>query len=524
MSSSIPRQILVTGAGRGGTNLAIEVIRSLGIECYSCATSNVEDRGFFEKVSLPISYATKLTTENKNYTYESLCSSLEKFPNLKILFITRHPFDNVLSKIVRGAPKSAGGDNGSEEVMEDGTLFGAIQSVVNAYTLLDLLKNSKYSERLKIIKMEDLVTMPKETVDEVADFLEVTPRENSYLFYRNNRNRYQSNRYSGNLDHNQVDLYTDLDNNFKGFFQDNKNIIMPFIVNKTLNIAINNNYSIKKFRDNKILKKVYFGINGQFGDIIIQEPSLRCFINNNPDTKIVLGCNSRYQEALELYRNYHPNIVGFKIWDGYNNWPEKNDKKFIKEQDFDLIFNAQPKHTSQNWAKYVHQTVESGLMQGVVVSDTQIRLNKPPGIVKHEKTVAISLFPDWPNYSVKSLSIEDVTNIVQVVNRLGYKVVHLNGPNEPDIPNATKINGTYLDSVKNLLGTDLLITCDTGMSWVSSAYQHPTIGLYAWGYNPVSETSKNWQPTNPNADYLEARLAKNILKKEIVSLIVRRLR
>ena len=69
---------------------------------------------------------------------------------------------------------------------------------------------------------------------------------------------------------------------------------------------------------------------------------------------------------------------------------------------------------------------------------------------------------------------------------MGYKVIHLNGPNEPDVPNTTKVNGSYLDSVKNLLGTDLLVTCDTGIAWVASGYQHPTVGLYAWGYNSCS--------------------------------------
>ena len=41
------------------------------------------------------------------------------------------------------------------------------------------------------------------------------------------------------------------------------------------------------------MKKVYFGMNGQFGDIILQEPALRSFIEDNPETKIVLGCSKK---------------------------------------------------------------------------------------------------------------------------------------------------------------------------------------------------------------------------------------
>ena len=63
--------------------------------------------------------------------------------------------------------------------------------------------------------------------------------------------------------------------------------------------------------------KIYFGINGQFGDIIIQEPCLRSIIEDNPHIKIIMGCNKRYAGALQLYKNYHSNIIDFIIWEGY---------------------------------------------------------------------------------------------------------------------------------------------------------------------------------------------------------------
>ena len=272
------------------------------------------------------------------------------------------------------------------------------------------------------------------------------------------------------------------------------------------------------------MKKVYFGINGQFGDVILQEPALRSFISDNPETKIVLGCHSKYFPALQLFNNYHENIIELKSWEGYNNWPTESDQQYINEQSFDHMFNPMPQHTKKDWAATLHQTEESGLMQGISIKDTQIRLPKPEQIVKHDKTVAIALFPNWPNGGIKSFSFESVSNIVKVINKMGFKTIHLNGPNEPDIPNARKINGSYVDSIRNLLGTDLLVTCDTGMSWVASAFQHPTVGFYAWGYNPVAGTSKNWQPTNPNAEYLEAYSVREMKKKDIISVIYKKLK
>ena len=94
-------QVLVTGAGRGGTNLGIELVRSLGVP----TTKNVEDRTFFKK-ALPANYATKLATENKVYISSTDLQNENKSRS-KIVFVTRHPFDNILSKIRRGAPKAS---------------------------------------------------------------------------------------------------------------------------------------------------------------------------------------------------------------------------------------------------------------------------------------------------------------------------------------------------------------------------------------------------------------------------------
>ena len=62
------------------------------------------------------------------------------------------------------------------------------------------------------------------------------------------------------------------------------------------------------------------------------------------------------------------------------------------------------------------------------------------------------------------------------------------------------------------------------MSWAASGFQHPTVGLYAWGYNPVAGTSKNWQPTNPNAVYLESKRASDIKPRDIIETVVKSVR
>ncbi len=285
------------------------------------------------------------------------------------------------------------------------------------------------------------------------------------------------------------------------------------------------------------MRKVYFGNLGQFGDVVMQEPALRQFIRDNPSDKITLGCSVKYASALKLYDDYHENVTVRKLFLDYDNFPIEDDIKYFENEGFDLVSIKQGSntivesdkgklalHPDPNWADKMHQTIAAGKQQGIEVSDTQIRFNKIFNTDISENYICFSLFPNHPKGGVKSFSREQITGIVKLINKLGYKAIHLNGPNEPDIEGSIKSNCSWIDSVALATNSKLLITGDTGMSWAASAFQHPTVGLYAWGYNPICGTSKNWQPINPNAVYLEAHSAFQIQPKDIVKAVVNTLR
>jgi len=271
-------------------------------------------------------------------------------------------------------------------------------------------------------------------------------------------------------------------------------------------------------------KKVCFGIRGQFGDIIMQEPGLRKFIEENPDTQIVFAVSEPYKDILPLFENYHENIVGFKVWEGYNEWPSEADLKYMEEEKFDALFPPDiPLHPEADWANRRHITTETALMIGVTSGDTDVKLTVPADVVKEPKTVALHLFSSkWPG-GARSVDIQNQTAIVEYITNKGYKVYQLSAPHQPRIPNTTFSEGTYYDSCKRMLTTDLLITCDSGMPWVASAYNHPMIGLYSSAYNPLVGTTKNWQPVNPHAVFLEAPLANDISLEVIFAEIDKKL-
>tara|TARA_A100001201_G_scaffold22809_2_gene25689 strand:- start:1439 stop:2287 length:849 start_codon:yes stop_codon:yes gene_type:complete len=268
------------------------------------------------------------------------------------------------------------------------------------------------------------------------------------------------------------------------------------------------------------MKKIYFGINGQFGDIIIQEPTLRKIMKLNPDAEIYMGAYKKYFEILDVYKNYHPNIKQFIKWERYTPrfekngdgfWPSENDKKIIDKIGFDKMYDVAPVHKEHDWVTKRHIVQECGNMYGIDVDEIKVNLKKPEGIIKENKSVAISLFPsDWKTNGIKSLRPEIVNSIVYFLKQKGYTIYHLSGPGEPNVKDTIKIEGSYIESVYKLLQTEFLITCDTGMAWVSSAYNHPTLGLWGWGTNHYAGTGKNWMPENPNAEYLESFRANDI--------------
>ena len=221
----------------------------------------------------------------------------------------------------------------------------------------------------------------------------------------------------------------------------------------------------------ELVRKVYFGILGQYGDVVMQEPALRQFIIDNPEDKITIGCSLQYAAALKLYDNYHGNVVVRKLFADYKNFPTEEDVKYFENEKFDLVTIKREsnkievtdkgkltQHLDQNWAEKVHQTVAAGRQQGIEVMDTQIKFNKKFNASINEKYVCFSLFPNHPKGGIKSFSREQILGIVKLINKLGYKAIHLNGPNEPDIEGSIKANHSWINSVALITNSDLLIT------------------------------------------------------------------
>lgn len=265
--------------------------------------------------------------------------------------------------------------------------------------------------------------------------------------------------------------------------------------------------------DNFKMKLNICGCNqGQRGDLIMNTVVARAIKEKFPSSHFSLGINKRYGDMKELFY-LHPYIDSITVWDGYDNWPTQNDINCTKK--FDIVLHPMPRHPNDHcWYNLINrQTEASCIMNGFVPpKDLSCYLNRYFNLDgKYKDCVCISPFTAWDK---KNISNKKWQEIIDYITNKGYNVIQIGDRNEFKFKNTEKINCSYFESVKVMLSCRFLITLDGGMNWVSSAYQHKTLGLMGLHYDNL-KSSELYQPINKNARYLESNTAENIDNKII---------
>jgi hypothetical protein len=242
-------------------------------------------------------------------------------------------------------------------------------------------------------------------------------------------------------------------------------------------------------------------------------------LSQNPDYALILACHKKYFDVLNFYRGYSDRITGFYAYEGYDEtWPAQKDIDFFNDKKVDTVFNAMAQHKDYYWAKNRHQAIECGDMFDIKVVDPQIRLPFPAKRTQNKNYIALSLFPN-NGEGMKSISVEKANQIVAYCKSKGYEVLQLNRAPEVMLQGVIRTNTDFYSAALQMLGCRMLIVGDTAMSWIASAFEIPVVGLYALDYYPFCSSSKNWNPINKNALYLEAPRAEDIPNDQIFKAI-----
>jgi ADP-heptose:LPS heptosyltransferase len=256
---------------------------------------------------------------------------------------------------------------------------------------------------------------------------------------------------------------------------------------------------------------------GQYGDLCINLVACKAFKRDLPNSNLYLGINKRYESLKEIFL-YNNLIDNIHIWDKYDGWPSQEDVNFISNEKFDIVFNPMPKHSSEDWYLHRHQTEETCLMHGITPpDDLRVKLNKYFETKRQNKYVAVNLFAETRS-SDKTPDLQQSISIVNLIKSLGYIPVQIGLPEQPQICD-NQFFGSFFETIKFVLSCDFLVTVDSAISWIASGYSFPVVGIYAYSYYTGATTSKNWQPINKNAIYIEKNRISDITTHDIEQAI-----
>ena len=268
------------------------------------------------------------------------------------------------------------------------------------------------------------------------------------------------------------------------------------------------------------MKKAIGFLGGQFGDIITTIGAQKVFSEDYPEYELTLGISRKYADIAPLFYN-QKYIKDVHIWEGYDNaWPTENDKKFIEINKYDIVFNPMQGVGDLNWYNKIHQVSLCCQRYGFRLpeSDKVSLINHLDVLDEYKNYICLSIFPN-NGEGIKSFSINKAQNLVDSIKKMGFKILQLCGPKDPILKEVEAIRKPFTEAVQIMNSCKLLITGDTSMSWVSSAYNTLTLGVYAYAYHGGALTSKNWQPVNTNAKYLEADIVDHIENERILEAL-----
>lgn len=259
---------------------------------------------------------------------------------------------------------------------------------------------------------------------------------------------------------------------------------------------------------------------GQLGDLIIQTVACRAFKEQYPGSHLTFGIAEKYRDAMPLFIN-HPYIDDFHIWDGYDNWPSSIDKEYLEFKKFDMVFNAMPPHTRQDWYNYHTYAEENCLRFGLKVPNSRnywLRYENCMGRKKETKQVTLSLFPS-NNQLSKTIPVEEAEKLCIGLKQMDYIPIQLGGKFEYiKLKNAIAPHFSIYEATKTMVNSSFHITADTAFSSIAAAYGHRTLGFYGLNYPDMKDCFSHLPP-NPEAVYIKNKNPQTITAEELLTKV-----
>ena len=228
-------------------------------------------------------------------------------------------------------------------------------------------------------------------------------------------------------------------------------------------------------------KKIMAGRGSILGDICMFLPALTVLKNKYPGCSITFPIAKKCQQIIPLLLT-HPLIDSIYITDA-NEGLNKEDEKWILDQEFDLVFNPFPAHQKEDWYNDGVNCVEETLRMasqtlllgyGLLSKEDKLPRLYWPQPEKEDNTIYIWPFAGYGRDLHRSPSVKWWQELLKEL-LLKYKITHCGSDNEPILSedtNYSKItNLPYSEQVIKSLAGSLVLSTDSGSGWILGAYQ-----------------------------------------------------
>jgi ADP-heptose:LPS heptosyltransferase len=268
--------------------------------------------------------------------------------------------------------------------------------------------------------------------------------------------------------------------------------------------------------------RIYTGILGQIGDIVLFTPTVRRVKELFPNSEITFAVSARYREAGELVAGlpyvdrvfvtelYFEKLTGrmFQPWE--RGWPVdfRGDDEVAEERRHDIVLQTRPRHRRERWWEHGHLTEELAHMVGVpgpigpraeiaIPAGTRI----PPELATRGAGGGKIVIHNDPNIDPRKAWPWALLG--QFVASVGPEQVVLLGGAGPALPGVLDLRGrtTLAEAAGIIAAARCFIGIESGLTCIAGALQAPTVGLFGTEYVAAREAV---QPHNPRAVYLQA--------------------
>jgi ADP-heptose:LPS heptosyltransferase len=266
--------------------------------------------------------------------------------------------------------------------------------------------------------------------------------------------------------------------------------------------------------------RIYAGMLGQIGDIVMFSATLRRLRELFPNGRITLAVSRKYREAGELlaglpyvdrlfvtqlyFERLRPEL--FQPWE--RGWAVdlRGEDEVAEQRRHELILETRPRHRRERWWEQAHQVEETAHMVGVPGPiDLRTAIAIPQGMRAPEGAAGKIVFHNDPSIdATKAWPAEHARRFIDGVGPENVVLLGTRGEHDPmgEVPGVLDLRGrtSLFEAAAIIRDCGVYVGIDSGLMWIAGSLQVPVVGLYGTSYIPAYRAI---QPLNPRAVYLQ---------------------